>query len=108
MPLRTRWRAVLGVDWAIGIELKGKSKRGQHAVEGIEQRVVKDADHPAAQDEKQQKAPDADAAVRLLEPGWKELAQDVAAIERRQRDEVEDEEQQVDEDAVVQQHGDRK
>ena len=61
---------------------------------------------PAADEEEKSGGEDSDAVVELGGLERQEVAEDVAAVERRERDEVEDEEQQVDEDDEVEKERD--
>ena len=65
-------------------------------------------DEAAEEDHDDEHAEHGDAVVELQGVVGKEVAEDVAAIERRKRDEVEDEEQQVEQDYVVEKERDGK
>ena len=83
-------------------ELDGEEDVVEDAVDGIEER----RDEAAADEEQDEKGEHAHAVVELGELVGKKVAEDVAAVERRQRDEVEYEKQQVDEDDEVEKERD--
>jgi len=74
----------------------------EDVVDGIEER----GDKPSADKEEDEESEHAHAVVELGGFVGEEVAEDVAAVERRQRDQVEDEEQQVDEDDEVEEERD--
>jgi hypothetical protein len=78
-------------------------------VEGREQRTEEDAEDEAAADKEEQKETEhSDLVVELKSFVWQEVAYDVAAVERRDGNEIEDEEQEVDEDDEIKEQGDGK
>src|SRR5260370_11987381 len=78
-------------------------------VEGREQRTEEDSeDETAADEEEEKEAEHADPVVKLESLVGQEVAYDVASVERRDRDEIEDEEKKIDEDDEVEKKGDGK
>ena len=76
----------------------------EDVVEGIEE----GGDEAATYEKEDDEGEHAHAIVDLDCFVWEEMAEDAAAVERRKRDEVEDEEQQVDEDDKVKEECDGK
>ena len=73
-------------------------------MQGIEEDAEDDA---AAEQHDEDHSEDADAVVDAQGIVGKEVPEDVAAVERRYGDEVEDEEDEVEEDDVVEEERDR-
>ncbi len=79
----------------------------ENAVEDVVERDEEYGDEPAADEEENEEGEHAHAVVELSGLVRQEVAENVAAVERGQRNEVEDEEKQVDEDNEVEKERDR-
>src|SRR5580704_2961450 len=113
MPLRTRGREVIVVCSVICVKEKVTGNTRLDAEEDVleetQQWEEEDAeDDPSPEEEDQEEADRPDAVVDLQRAVGQIVPEDTAAVERWDRDEVEDEQQQVDEDDVVKQQGERK
>src|SRR5205823_5389034 len=80
----------------------------EDVIEDVVDRIEECSDQPAAEEEEDDEGEHAHAVVDLGGPVREEVAENVAAVERRERNEVEDEEQQVDEDDQVEKERDGK
>ena len=90
----------------IGSVLKPKAEASrldgeENVVEDAVDRIEERRDKSAAEEKEDEEGEHAHAVVKLSDLVRQEVAEDMAAVERRKRDEVEDEEQQVDEDDQI-------
>src|SRR5579871_2325730 len=111
MPLRTRGREVIGVCSVICVKEKvtgnARLDAEEDVLEETQQWIKEDAeDYPSPSEEYEEEANRPDAIVDLERSIGQIVAEDAAAVERWDGDEVEDEQQQVDEDDVVKQQRD--
>ena len=96
----------MAVDCGFGWDLL---ERKEQRIEGVLQGREEDTEDEASAQQHNDEHPEhADAVVHLQDVVGEEVAQNAAAVERRDRDEVEDEEHQIDEDDVVEEEGDGK
>src|ERR1700730_9869418 len=91
--------------FAIGgaVDLEGGEGSVEDGECGGEERV----DEAAAEEEDEEDAVHSDGVVDAERLVWEEVANDVAAVERRDGNEVEEQQDEIDEDAVIehQRHG---
>src|SRR5450631_694349 len=90
------------------VPLYEKSEPQQNAVERIYGGTHHESNHPATYEEDENEADHAERVVYPQSAIGQHVAEDVAAIERRQRQQVEDGQQEIDEEGQVQQQGQRK
>src|ERR1019366_8735899 len=79
------------------------SESQQKSVKEIYNRVHESAQYAAAEEHEDHQSPYADAVIHLQHSMRKEVPDDVAAVERRNRYEVEDPQQDIDHHGCIQQ-----
>src|ERR1700754_1714355 len=84
-------------------------ERSKEAVKGPLQWIKEDAEDETAAEKHDKNHPEhTDAVVNLQSSGWQKVPEDVAAIKRRDWDQVEDKEQQIEQNDVVKKESHRK
>ena len=82
--------------------------RKQNVIEDVVDRIKQRRNKPAADKKENQQRKHPHTVIKLSQLIWQKMAQDVASIERWQRNQVEHKEQQIDEDHKVKKERNRK
>src|SRR5438046_202456 len=87
---------------------KRRSEAQKHTIQGIYGRSEKNADDSAAHEQDEDQADNSQRVINAESVVRQHVSEDVASVKRRQRQQVEDRQQQVDDEAEIKQKSDGK